>query len=94
MSFDVGPKDLLLVGTIARAFREGAVERCLKGNDTQCFTTEQYQDAYDEENDKAFRTKCMPNRWANGLAEKHLRSLPDLVQEVRPGVWAAKERAR
>lgn len=82
--------DFALVSMMARAFRQGAVEKCLAGNDTGCFTTEQYQKAYDAEGDRTFsKTAPVVSRWSPGLAETHLRSMPDMVREVSPGVWGA-----
>lgn len=84
----IPPADLRLMGRIALAFRWGAVERCLAGNDTGCFGVEQYQAAYDRE----FPAEGNYSRWSPGLAERHLASLAHLgVIEVKPGVWTVKE---
>jgi hypothetical protein len=75
---------------IVRAFREGAVRRCLSGSDTGCFTVEDYMRACDgaagqKKEIEKFPRLALSREWA----VKHLRSLPDLVKEVRPGVWSA-----
>ncbi len=95
MSDDLSPCDAALVGSIARAFRQGTVEALLAGNDTGCFTTEQYAAEYIRQDhcslgDSPERRVREKDWWVkHHLAEKHLRSLPDLVREVKPGVWAA-----
>jgi hypothetical protein len=79
-----------LLGIIARAFREGAVRRCLSGNDTGCFTVEDYMRAYDgTERRKKDIAECHGLTLSRELAVRHLQSLPDLVREVKPGTWSA-----
>lgn len=78
--------DLAFVGWMARAIREGVVSDLLAGNDAQCFTTNQYAEAYRK---GSFASDLIP--LTTELAEIHLRSLPDLVREVRPGIWAPVE---
>lgn len=83
-------RDNALAASIARMLREDVVRKLLAGNDTQCFTTEQYKKAYREHSDKVFRVK-IPDRldWLDVTAEMHLRGLSDIITEIRPGVWAA-----
>lgn len=75
-------------GQIILHIRKGIVASLLKGNDTCCFTTEQYQTAY--------RTKFPPVRCGQSeftitslTADMHLRTLGTL-DEVGPGVWMQK----
>ena len=71
--------------------RERTIRGLLTGNDTGCFTTEQYTDAHlaDKKVDDKYRDGF--RRWFQGeqLGEKHLRDSPS-VREVCPGLWAAK----
>lgn len=71
--------------------RRKVVKSLLAGNDTQCFTTEQYLDRYVKlcnSGDDRTMTGLGPHRLS--LAEKHLRSLP--LVEVQPGVWTPANR--
>ena len=82
------------IAKIARAFRQGAVEALLASNDTQCFTVEQYKDAYDKQWEKDGVPRVQIPRdllWRDGIAEAHLQSLPDLVREIREGKRAAED---
>lgn len=82
----------LLFEAVGRPRRAAAVRACLAGNDTQCFTTQLYRDAYDRigRAEAATRFKCayVPPDWTagGGLAEMHLRT-SGLVVETSPGVW-------
>lgn len=72
-----------LFGLLAMDVRRRTVKYLLAGNDTQCFTTQQYLDTYIREIDKG-----MPSIMDLELARKHLVSLAgDGVKEVRPDVW-------
>ncbi len=84
------PENRRFAAWMQRLLRESAVKRLLAGNDTGCFTTEQYQRAYDAETAEVFKTGLVLP-WPDGAAEKHLRSLADLIREVRPGVWSYLE---
>ncbi len=75
-----------LIGMLAMDMRRKAVVSLLAGNDTQCFSTEQYQRAYERES----RTPGWCWRLEDGLAKKHLLST-GLVREVKPGLWTVKE---
>lgn len=77
-----------------RPYRADSVNALLTGNDTQCFTTEQYRRTYIERNPVSARQAELlriPFDQLFGIeqARKHLLSMPDLVREVRPDVWAA-----
>lgn len=84
---------------IALPLRRSVVRALLRGNDAQCFTTEQYRAAYAKEADAVFRASVGKDRpdpgcyWPDGLAESHLRST-GLVREAAPGVWAPAEGER
>ena len=75
-------RDIDVIGLLAIGTRTDAAKACLAGNDTGCFTTEQYQQAYD-------RICKRDLGWPAGLAERHLRSIPNVVQEASPGIWRA-----
>jgi hypothetical protein len=77
-----------LLGELSQDIRCRAVRSLLAGNDTGCFTTEQYQAAYSRESNRAFGVG--EYRWCDGLADMHLRGTK-LVREVSPGVWAGLE---
>lgn len=65
--------------------RRKVIRHLLAGNDTQCFTTEQYL--------KAWHTVINHGKGNSilylALAEQHLRTAPHLVREVKPGVWTS-----
>lgn len=79
------------LGELSQNIRCRAVRRLLAGNDTGCFTTEQYQAAYARESISSFGVG--EYRWGDGLAEMHLQGT-GLVREVSSGVWAALEQTR
>lgn len=67
--------------------RRKVVKSLLAGNDVQCFTTQQYAEAYHRichKDDQKHREGWI--NWLTGLAPKHLRSLG--MKEVKPDVWA------
>lgn len=64
--------------------RADAVRSLLVGNDTGCFTLDQYRRAY--ERISGYDSSVWPI--SDDLATRHLRAT-GLVREVRPGVWAA-----
>lgn len=83
-----------LIVDLGRYQRRKTVKALLAGNDTGCFTTDQYIDAYARLNwgkDEEAGRRCL--RWpmdgGEMLAVVHLRDLPKLVREVSPGVWAS-----
>lgn len=78
-----------------RKIRLGVVRSLLAGNDTQCFTTQQYTDMYHKRchSNKDWEImKEMPGilaDWESGrVSRNHLESLSDVVREVKPNVWA------
>jgi len=71
-----------VVGFIAMSIRVAVVQKLLAGNDSCCFTTDQYKAAYREH---VGWDTC----WTYKSAEAHLRSVSELVNEVRPGLWMA-----
>lgn len=82
-----------LLGLLALDTRAKVARSLLAGNDTGCFTTEQYKAAYEQQ------AWTIPNKlpWVmedgSCLAVSHLRSIPQVVREVSPGVWlSASER--
>jgi hypothetical protein len=83
------PEDFAFCMMMAKTLRLGAAESLLAGNDVGCFSTEQYQKAYDRQAAKAGCPARLACQWRLGLVEMHLRSIPELVREVRPGVWAS-----
>lgn len=74
---------------LARSMRASVARALLAGNDVGCFTTEQYQAAYD----RLFPLTAVARevKWSHTSPERHLRSIPHVVREVAPGVWAAAE---
>ncbi len=75
-----------LLHELSMQLRRKVVKSLLAGNDTCCFTVEQYVTAWQQIVDKG--KPPLPLGWP-GLAVRHLGSLPHQVREVRPGVWAA-----
>ena len=82
-----------LFGMLAMHVRRKVVAALLAGNDTQCFTTEQYKAEYERQQPMPAGYGRSDVYWrldpTGDLARKHLLSLAELVREVRPGVWAA-----
>lgn len=78
--------DLYFIGLLKRMARD-MVRGMLRGNDAQCFSTEQYQAVY--------RKQWPPPAGCDGLslknARSHLEEMPDIVREVKPDVWATTE---
>jgi hypothetical protein len=66
--------------------RRRTAQSLISGNDTCCFTTQQYLDAYVLDINKG-----MPCLMDLPLARHHLESIPELVAEVRPDVWAGAQ---
>lgn len=79
---------LRLLRTDATLRMRRAVRTCLSGNDTQCFTTKQWEDAYDAALSKDFPSCAgQPVYWKPGRGPAYqLRRLG--LREVRPDVWA------
>jgi hypothetical protein len=79
--------------SLFREVRMTVVNSLLAGNDTQCFTTQQYREAYCRQTHRRSREKDwikdrLDEMFTDGLATKHLRGLSDAVTEVSPDVWA------
>ena len=67
--------------------RRKVVSDLLVGNDTQCFSTEQYAEAYHRichNNNPAHRDGWI--KWLVKLTPTHMESIGMI--EVRPGIWA------
>ena len=77
--------DKSLLDFMTAIIRRDVVAGLLRGNDAGCFSTAQYVEAYQK---SVWKSEVIPLQEA--LAVKHLRGLPHLVEEVRPGVWRAK----
>ena len=77
--------------TVIIPLRRSIVRSLLAGNDTQCFTTEQYMRAYEKETNRICKTS-LPVMWdaIPGGAAMHLQST-GLVEEVEAGIWRAKQ---
>ena len=74
-----------LIGELGMYHRRLTVCSLLEGNDTCCFTTEQYKQAYEKVG------KSPPWIWkmrGGNLARHHLRSIPELVRELGNDLWA------
>ena len=70
--------------------RRKVVEFLLAGNDTQCFSTNQYAEAYHRiccNDDPAHKENWL--KYLMSLTPAHMRSVG--MTEVRPGVWARVE---
>ena len=70
------------MGPIIREIRVGLVRKLLAGNDTQCFSTEQYRESYS----KSTWGNGVERMIDHGLARAHLLGLPDVVEELKPDV--------
>ena len=79
-----------LIEQLHISLRERTIRGLLVGNDTGCFTVEQYTDAYLKHQKVDDQYKDGFRRWfLSGLAERHLNGSPS-VQAVKPGVWSGK----
>lgn len=78
-------------GSLALAMRASIARGLLAGNDTGCFSTEQYATAYHRRHPVGDLTP--EQLWHYVTPESHLKSIPNVVREVAPGVWAAAEGA-
>lgn len=82
---------------LALSMRHRAIRKLLAGNDTACFTTEQYREAFHANYADAseLTQKAMRRVVDYDLARVHLvgegKFRPSPVREVRPDVWAMKE---
>lgn len=72
---------------LALSTRVSVARKLLSGNDTGCFSTEQYRIAYEAQTPMGGITS--EQLWFYITPESHLRSIPQAVREVAPGVWAA-----
>lgn len=74
---------------LMRRLKLDVVRTLLSGNDTGCFTSEQYLKLWKER--RRVEELLLHDYIPPDLAEAHLRSLADVVEEVSPGVWRMKE---
>jgi len=86
----------LLQKKVFLPMRLATVRQLLRGNDTCCFTSDQYRDTYLKMFPyRAFTPEKSRELWEGDgvltVAEKHLRSIPWVVREVSPGVWGPVE---
>jgi uncharacterized protein with PIN domain len=84
-----------IVGMLLKENKRATVAALLAGNDTQCFTTQQYIEMYARLNWKGqeeMGRRCLSGLWSDDveetLAHKHLRTFRE-VREVKLDVWAA-----
>ena len=75
-----------LFGLLAMDCRRQTAKSLLAGNDTQCFSTQQYLDTYIRDINKG--DISLMNLV---LARKHLESIPEIAVEVREDVWAGRD---
>ncbi len=69
--------------------RRKVVESLLTGNDVQCFTTQQYAEAYHRICHRSDDITAQDGRWVQWLTEiapKHLKSVG--MREIKPDLWA------
>ncbi len=86
----LSPQDRSLINLICSAVRNGVVDNLMAGNDTQCFTTEQYHEAYlKSTSDGDFVARYFTLE----TARMHLRT-NRRVREVKPGIWTWVEELR
>ncbi len=77
--------DIAMVVWMSRVIRSGVVSDLLIGNDSQCFTTEQYRDKY--RNSWLEKSKTI-SQLSTELAEKHLEGMFDLVSRIgNTNIW-------
>lgn len=85
----------ILIHNLALKYRREAAESLLIGNDTGCFTTEQYRIRFIELENKRFN---LSRQLTLGAYDKifgpnwtwdWLESIPETVREVSPDIWAA-----
>lgn len=92
MAEGMSPEDHALLRKInSGALYREAIEALLSGNDTGCFTTQQFEDAYTRLEQKYGIRFPDPSdhQWAKGVARSRLLTFPELVREVQPDVWAS-----
>lgn len=78
-----------MLGDTALDLRRRAVSKLLAGNDTQCFSEEQYMQVYKELTDKVFNcTIDTPTLFTHQGVVMHLESTK-MVRQVKPGIWVA-----
>ena len=77
-----------VMSILVRAMRGQVALSLLVGNDTQCFTTEQYKKSYENKYAKYIVGIPQSALWAHISPRDHLLSIPDTVKEVSPDVWA------
>ena len=80
-----------LLRKMARRHAYEAVQSILAGNDTGCFTTDQYEAAWYRVEERHFPEReplDLDRALGEGWGRTHLGWFPDLVQEVAPDVWS------
>lgn len=85
-----------LLRQAADMMRRETVRRLLAGNDTCCFTTEQFKAYFVAVHNRKFPSsgetvERMDRIHTEQWGRNFLATLPDLVAEVRTDVWAARE---
>lgn len=84
-----------LMRNLALKYRREAVNSLLIGNDTGCFTTEQYRVRFIELENKRFTLSkqltldAYDKVFGPDWAWDWLESIPETVREVLPDVWTA-----
>lgn len=77
-----------LLRLIAMALTDEIVRELLAGNDTCCFTTQQYEQARIDKYQKKYKIDVWDYA-PEGWARRHLEMLRSL-REVKPDVWARR----
>ena len=87
---ELDPEDIAFMDWLIRGLRLGTVSELLAGNDTQCFTTQQYAEAYLKSSSKGFKAIAHRVHGPDDAvwARMHLESLFDVVYEPKSDVWA------
>ncbi len=88
----LSPSDLRIARMLWESFHREILRRLMSGNDAQCFTTRQYEDARDEWIAKlcgATRQSLGLDRPPREVAKSQLRA-STLVVEVSHDVWTTK----
>lgn len=78
-----------LIGKLAMMIRREVVDSLMEGNDTQCFTTDQYMERYFQRERNGEEVDAYRRWWREeNLARQHLQSLRCI--EVKPDVWTLR----
>ncbi len=78
-----------LMKSLGHYCAEKAAKELLAGNDTQCFTTEQYMEKYFDLNHRGDNHRDGFRRWwrQDGIARMHLTKRLGM-REVKPDIWS------